>query len=150
MSKYFTMKDNSKEFIEAKNVQTKAALEAIGTQAVSHVTQNITRNGRVDTGLYRNSITYALSGEKPKKDAYSGNAGMKTGKPGSKGTYSGTAPEDPENKPAIYVGSNVDYALYVEEGTRKQAGTHDIKNGIADNINEYKEIYKKILKNGQN
>ena len=68
MSKYFTMKDNSKEFIEAKNVQTKAALEAIGTQAVSHVTQNITRNGRVDTGLYRNSITYALSGEKPKKD----------------------------------------------------------------------------------
>lgn len=149
-SKYFQMIDRSGEYIKAKNSAAEVALEAVGIQATSHIKRNITSNGRVDTGLYRNSITYAISGKTPKETTYSGTTGSKTGRAGGSGSYNGTAPDDPENKIAVYVGSNVDYGVYVEEGTRKQAGTHDIKNGIADNLNEYKKIMEKTLKNSEN
>lgn len=151
MSKDFEFKitDNSKMFIAAKNERVRAALTAVGIQAVSHVQRNYTANGRVDTGLLRNSIAYAISGEQPSTDSYSGTTGQKTGRPGSKGAYNGTVPADEPNKPAVYVGTNVDYALYIEEGTRNNAGTHDIKSAMTDNLSEYKGIFKKVLQSGE-
>lgn len=151
MSKDFEFKivDNSAQFIAAKDERVRTALTAVGIQAVSHVQRNYTVNGRVDTGLLRNSVAYAISGDKPSKDSYSGTTGQKSGRPGSTGGYSGTAPADTPNKPAVYVGTNVDYALYIEEGTRKNAGTHDIKNAMTDNLSEYKAIFKEYLEGGE-
>lgn len=151
MSKDFEFKitDNSKQFIAAKNERVRAALTAVGTQAVSHVTQNYQAHGRIDTGLLHNSITYAISGDEPAIKEYHGDVGRKTGRPGGKGTYNGTVPADEPNKPAVYVGTNVDYALYIEEGTRKNAGTHDIKSAMTDNLDKYKGIIKKQLQSGE-
>ena len=43
-------------------------MEAIGQQCVSHAIQELQKSpSRIDTGLLKNSITYALGGEAPAK-----------------------------------------------------------------------------------
>lgn len=70
----------------------------------------------VDTGLLRNSITWAIAGKKPTAETYRAdkqkNGVIQTGK------YSGAAPNDDEL--SVFVGTNVEYAPYVELGTAKQ------------------------------
>lgn len=46
------------------------------------------------------------------------------------------------------VGTNVEYAIYVHEGTRKMAANRFIRNGILNNLEEYREIVEKCLKGG--
>ena len=72
----------------------------------------------VDTGLLRNSITYAIGGESPEKVAYKSNDRDKNGKeiPVEEGSYSGTAPQDTSGEVTVYVGTNVQYAPYQELG----------------------------------
>ena len=64
----------------------------------------------VDTGLLRNSITYALGGESPAVTTYTAENGD------GNGVYDGTAPEDEDNEITVYVGTNVEYAPYQELG----------------------------------
>lgn len=59
----------------------------------------------VDTGLLRNSITYALHGKAPNISSYSAD-NAKAGKKSS-GSYNGTADD---NEQCVYIGSNVEYA----------------------------------------
>ena len=59
-----TVKDNTKIFIDAKNANVAAALEAIGLTAERHAKENCP----VDTGRLRNSISHAVDGN----DAYIG------------------------------------------------------------------------------
>lgn len=63
----------------------------------------------VDTGLLRNSITFALSGEQANSPVYYDNA-MET-----LGMYEGSAPKE-DNGVTVYVGTNVQYAPYQELG----------------------------------
>lgn len=46
----------------------------------------------------------------------------------------------------VVVGSNVDYAIYVEEGTRKQKGHHMVRNAMQDNANQFKSIIEQNMK----
>lgn len=64
----------------------------------------------VDTGLLRNSITYALGGQPTNIVAYTDDSGEQ------KGQYDGTAPRDDDGELTIYVGTNVQYAPYQELG----------------------------------
>ena len=64
----------------------------------------------VDTGLLRNSITYALGGEAPNITTYEDDAGSQTG------VYDGTAPKDEDDQTTVYVGTNVEYGPYQELG----------------------------------
>lgn len=50
-----------------------------------------------------------------------------------------------DNKNAAYVGTNVEYAPYVELGTYKMASRPFLRNAITKYINDYKEIVKKGL-----
>lgn len=52
-----------------------------------------------------------------------------------------------EDKTAI-IGSNVEYAPYVELGTSKRAATPFLTPAIQDNVGEYKAILEKHLKSG--
>ena len=56
---------------------------------------------------------------------------------------------DPE-EPAVYVGTNVEYALYVHEGTQrpKRAGNPFLRRAVTENAKRFKEIIKKHLQNG--
>lgn len=51
-----------------------------------------------------------------------------------------------ENNDTVVVGTNVEYALYVHEGTRRMAANRFLRNGITNNIDEYKEILEKCLR----
>lgn len=53
-----------------------------------------------------------------------------------------------ENNDTVVVGTNVEYAIYVHEGTQKMAANRFLRNGIVNNIDEYKEIVEKCLKEG--
>lgn len=90
----------------------------------------------VDTGLLRNSITTALSGESPKLKTY--RADIRDGH----GSYSGTM-EDGE--PSVTVGTNVEYAPYVEMGTSKMRAYPYIKPAVQDHIKQYQGIIEETL-----
>lgn len=72
----------------------------------------------VDTGLLRNSITYALGGEPPKTTEYRSNGNDKNGKAVEvqTGQYTGQAQTDEDGQITVYVGTNVQYAPYQELG----------------------------------
>ena len=67
-----------------------------------------------DTGLLRNSITYALGGETPHVGVYASEP--KQGKAQTVGKYEGSPPKDEENQITVYVGTNVQYGPYQELG----------------------------------
>ena len=48
---------------------------------------------------------------------------------------------------SAYVGTNIEYALYVETGTRYKGARPFLKNSVANHVDDYKEIIEKGLKN---
>lgn len=139
----FEFIDNSPEFIEEMNRRAKKALEAVGIQAVGHCKVELSNTPkRIDTGLLRNSITHALGGGAPAISSYRGDKERNGAIP--TGSYSGVAPA--ENVPVVYIGTNVEYAPYVEMGTDRMAPNHFIKNGVANYADEYKRMINKYMK----
>lgn len=153
--------DNSAIFKKAKDEAVARALEAIGLTAERHAKENCP----VDTGLLRNSITYAVSGEKPAISSYRADSGSNRytkGKNAGKrisarsknagsvgvGFYRGSAPDDPPDKKAVYIGSNVKYARKQETGNYKhQSGAaHFLRDAAAEHGDEYKRIIETQLK----
>lgn len=142
------------------------ALEIIGLKAESYAKLKCA----VDTGLLRNSIAHAVSGELPgigaeetKKHSYKSNGVDKNGNPVKKikdkngnehlpdGKYELRVAQK-GNEYKIYIGSNVEYAPYVEMG-HIQAGTNKhipaqpfIKPAIIEHLDEYRQILENTLK----
>lgn len=138
------------------------ALEACGLQAESYAKKACP----VDTGLLRNSITHAVSGQPAAITEYRANKGDK------KGSYTGTAPEDSSGTMSVYVGTNVEYAAYVELGSgRHYSGGRDtpwsykdakgkshktsgngaqpfLKPAVADHAQTYRTIIENELRGG--
>lgn len=152
-----TITDNSALFKEAKDEAVARALEAIGLQAEGYAKLL----APVDTGLLRNSITHAVSGEKPALDKYKSNSTHATteatkragtaGKsvsPIKTGEYKETAPNDPDNKKAVYIGSNTEYAAYTEFGTSKTIAQPFLKPAVLNHIDEYRQIAENELRKG--
>lgn len=129
--------DNRKIILTALTEQAKLALEAVGYQAVSDVTKDPIP---VDTGLMKNSITFALSGEAPQIGTYSADKGSVAG------SYEGIAPNDKD--PTLYIGTNVTYAKYIELGTSKMTARPFMLPKLKANLASYKEILTKYLKQG--
>lgn len=129
------VKNNRKLVEKGLEEAVAAALEEIGLKAETYASMK----APVDTGLLRNSITHALSGKGADKTTYQADRGDATG------TYSGVAPDDGED--AVYIGTNVEYAAYVELGTSRSPAQPFIKPAIEDHRDEYKAIALKHLKN---
>lgn len=128
-------------FKDAVKEAVEAALEAVGLQAEGYAKANITAAGRVDTGELRNSVTHQVEG----------------------------------SEQAVYIGSNLEYAIYNEVGTgiyaeggggRKDpwmyvddkgvghwtvgiTPIHFLKDAVADNGEEYRQIAESVLKEWQ-
>lgn len=96
------------------------AAKKIGSLAEGYAKQRCP----VDTGLLRNSITYAVGGSLPASTAYTPNATNKGGKPVAlkQGEYVGYAPADEGSQVTVYVGTNVHYAPYQELGHHSPSG----------------------------
>lgn len=124
--------------LEATQEAIHTALEAVGVQAEAHAVAEITAVGAVDTGRLRNSITHAVSGDPGRTFSYTDDNGN---------GYAYTvddAGDEADN--TVYLGTNVEYAAYVEMGTVKMAARPYIRPAIEDNISEYKAIFEEILK----
>ncbi len=161
----FTMKDDNTEKIK-KQVADRVmiALDVAGLQASSLAKMELQKSPmRVDTGLLRNSITHAKAGRpaaignyradkgsnrytKGKNKGKRRSASAKNAGAVGVGFYTGTAPapENPE-QPFVLIGTNVEYALYVHEGTSHMAPNRFLKNALMNNRAELEKIIRKVL-----
>lgn len=105
--------DHTREAKEELMDRIRVGLEAVGIQAASAAREELQKSPkRIDTGLLRNSITHALDGESPKEGSYRADSASRySGKTPPPGMYSGTLPREPSDKAAVYIGTNVDYAV---------------------------------------
>lgn len=130
--------DNSEEVLRELERHEDAILAAWGQQGVSNVKEVITRKSRVDTGAMRNSVSHFVE----------------------------------HGESAVYVGTNSEYAIYNELGTgiyaeggkgrktpwryqdsrgdwhttRGMKPIHMIKDGIGENVEEFRRIAENELK----
>jgi hypothetical protein len=116
------IKDNhKKEILNALDEAMETALDAAGMQAATLSARELQNSPqRIDTGLLRNSITWALGGgpaaissyHADRESRYSENnvwSILQAAQHGS-GSYNGTAPADEGSERSVYVGTNVEYA----------------------------------------
>lgn len=113
--------DNSKQFADALERRVPIILEACGLVGEKHAKED----ARVDTGRYRASITHAVSGEGGQVHTYRDKNGKE---------FKEDIVAVPEREKAVYIGTNVEYALYLEQKD------HTIKNAVSEHINEYRKI----------
>ena len=133
--------DHSDEYMKDVDKALEKALTAIGIHLEGEAKEELENTPRrIDTGLLRNSITYALDGEAAAQTSYSADDGSKSG------SYSGTAPKDEQR--SVMVGTNVEYALYVHEGTQKTEANRFLKNALDRNREQCSDYVKKALENG--
>lgn len=126
------------------------ALTMIGGIIESAAKEILTQNKSVDTGLLRNSITYALGGERTAIQQYTSNAGSK-GKDGKLieekgGTYAETAPRDESGTRTLYVGTNVEYAPWVELGTSKSKAKPYLRPAVETSMDKIKRAFEVAFK----
>lgn len=137
------VENNTNEILGGLDEAIERALEAMGMQAEAYTKAACSA---VDTGLLRNSITYALAGKPANTSTYSAD----NPKPGKKnaGAYSGTAPYE---KNTVYIGTNVEYAPYVEYGHSLPsgghvAGIHFLQRGVTGHMDTYAKLAEAALK----
>lgn len=99
---------------------------------------------RVDTGLLRNSITFALDGEKPNTQSYKADRPKEGKEEILSGSYDGVAnPENDKNIRSVSLGTNVEYSLYIE--LRREKSYPFIRPAIEDHLSEYKRIAENTM-----
>ena len=138
MAKNIEYRDNTDEVLSALEAAIKRGNEAIGMTAERHAKKKCP----VDTGRLRNSITYALAGEETHVKSYRANKG---GKDRGTYTYEGTA--EGEKGSGVYIGTNVEYAVFVENGARGRAAVHFLQDAAANHSDEYKRLMEDSMKN---
>ncbi len=152
--------DHSDEIKAKTREAILTALDAAGMQAASLAKVELQNDpSRIDTGLLRNSITHAVSGEPAAIRGYHASGGSKRKSDGTRvsagsrnagevkvGFYSGNANDDPDGKKAVYIGTNVEYAAYVHEGTDRMEANRFLKKALENNKSEYERIIAKVLR----
>ena len=142
--------DNTDEVLRRMKKAFERGLKACGMTAEAYAKDILTEQvysvdeSKIDyvlTGRLRNSITYAIGGKSANISSY------KADKAGYKGgTYSGKAPE--EDKPYVAVGTNVKYAIGIEEGThRKKGAVHFLLKAASEHQEEYENLIKESMEN---
>ena len=133
-------KDNSQQILAALEKGKRNALTAIGASAETHTKENITADKLVDTGRLRNSITYA-TGDYSGIGTYTDNKKKKYSDAKARNT-----PKDDE----VAIGTNVEYAPYLELGTKKIAAHHYLKRAATEHKDEYKKLTAQAIKTAIN
>lgn len=143
--------DHTAEFKRELNERMERALEAAGIHLEGEAKEELENSPRrIDTGLLRNSITHAVSGHSAAIQSYHGNNASKYSKAkyasAPVGYYNGTVPGASGGEMAVYVGSNVEYAPYVHEGTTKMTPNRFLKNAFVKNEKQAMDYLVKELK----
>jgi hypothetical protein len=142
MAKNIEYRDNTEEVLNALESAIKRGNEAIGMTAEGHAKKKIKAAGAVDTGRLRNSITYALAGEETHVKSYKANKG---GKDRETYTYDGTA--EGKKGSGVYIGTNVEYAVFVENGAQGRTPVHFLQDAATGHTDQYKKLMEDSMKN---
>lgn len=127
--------DNSAKFLEDFERKLLVGLEAIGIEAEGNAKEDA--NMPVDTGRARNSITWATKAKEGEGFSYSDNEGNNFN------DQIGTGADEH----SVYIGSNVEYFPYIEEGSRTRTARHVLRNAIVKHKDEYLEMLRDAFKN---
>lgn len=130
----FKIEDHTEEVLDGIEQAKARALEKIGLVAEGYAK----RLCPVDTGRLRNSITHATT-TYPGAGAYRDNKGNMF----NDATANGTPEKD-----TVYIGTNVEYAVYVEMGTVNTPAQPYLKPAAADHMEKYRSILKSELQGG--
>lgn len=127
-----TITDNSDLFRDALPEQVEQALIAIGEEAESYAKDTLTKLKAVDTGRLRASVTFKTETAQgtPEAEAKEGDA---------------DARGNPE-KYSVYIGTNVEYASIIENGTSKREKRPFLRPAAANNTDRYKKLIEAALK----
>lgn len=121
--------DNTDKVKDALKHQIQNGLTAIGMTAEGYAK----RLTPVDTSRLRNSITFATSTTH----------GTDHPSPATEDDY--TTKGKPEEN-AVYIGTNVEYAPYIEEGSGSYSGAHMLRIAATTHSDEYKKLLEDALK----
>lgn len=116
-----TLTSNKDEILEALGEQLGQAMIAIGLTAESNAKQEITK---------------AVYDAPESKSGY-----VRTGRLRNSISYGVDTDE-----PAVYIGSNVEYAPYVELGTSKMRARPFLKPAVENYAGEYKDLLEQAMK----
>lgn len=131
-----------KESVErATEKALKKAARMIGGTVAGHAVEACP----VDTGLLKNSITFAIGGESTAITDYQSDTKDKNGEYKT-GHYDGEAPEDDDHEVSVYVGTNVQYAPYQELGTESMDPHPFLRPAFEDFRDEIRQIIEKCCK----
>ena len=137
----FKIEDHSAEFLAKRDKAIRKWLEEAGLHLSGEASDELEVSPRrIDTGLLANSITYAIAGEGAAIQSYHADRGS------GSGTYSGTAPKPKSHEYSVYIGTNVEYAIYVHEGTRRMTPNRFLKNALERNEDQLREKLEEALK----
>lgn len=139
--------DNSRIFLDAEREAVDRALYAIGLKGVEGATDAISGAygvaAAIDTGRLKASISFITQiGDMnvvPEGMVRCENKEVANSKPGDK--LSGTA-----DKNSVIVGSNVEYAEYVHDGTSRMDGRPFLREGIDRTKGDMERQVEKIFK----
>jgi hypothetical protein len=116
------------------------ALTAVGIHIEGEAKEELENSPRrIDTGLLRNSITWALDGEAPAIQSYSSDDGSKSG------SYSGTADKESGKNRSVIIGSDVEYGIYVHEGVVNMSRNRFLKNAVERNQDQITKYIKDAM-----
>lgn len=128
--------DNTDDAMHEMMQKIERALDSIGKQAEKNAKDYLEADPRrVDTGRLKNSITHTYSNQGGFTHTYSDKNGTSYSQDIGAGDSTRT----------VFIGTNVEYAVYVHEGTYKMDPNRFLKNAIQNHEQEYKEIAKKYL-----
>lgn len=132
----FSITSNKGEYQKAIEEVAEKVLTMWGMEAESAAK----KRAPVDTGLLRNSITYAIAGGMPAQTTY------KADKGDGAGSYTGQAQEDRNGPRHVYIGTNVEYAMAQEVGSFKDGPHAFLRPAIEENKDHFREILEGELK----
>lgn len=140
---FFTFLSHKQKVLEAETSALERTLYAIGLKMEKYAKEELSKpkehksgespRPNVDTGRLRNSVVFATE-----TDHSSGSS------PADASDYS---PKSIPDRGDVYVGTNVEYAQYLEFGTSKNMGPFPfLKPAVADHLDEYKSLIESEMK----
>ena len=135
-----TIESNKDEYLKGLDKVAEAVLASWGMTAESTAKRIVTEKNIFDTGLLRNSITWAVAGKAPNTKTYKAQNGDGSGR------YEGKAKEDKGGARHVHIGTNVEYAMIHEVGGAKIKARPYLRPAIDENRKEFKRLLEKALK----
>jgi hypothetical protein len=137
----FIFKDNRDKFNKEFEEKLDGVLMAVGAFVESEAKEELENDPRrIDTGRLRNSISFATkkSHQSPRYTSHDGHDVVRE--------EDGAKESDVDEKNVVVVGTRVEYAMHIHEGTTQLTPNRFLKNAITKNEKQILDFFKKNLR----